>query len=156
MKIHLVNKPIHLNTEYLIDSISFFAEKLLSKNSINKIKLTIKFKSNFIKNHGLEAECIWEDDNYRPKEFTIHLDSKLSERKIIQALAHEMTHVKQYTKNEVFDFIKTSNIIKWKGKKFDIDKIDYWECPWEIEAYGYEKCLYQLFKIHCKKNKISK
>jgi len=53
--------------------------------------------------------------------------------------------VKQYAKGEMKDMRRPAHIVKWLGEKYEINEIDYWEQPWEIEAYGREKGLYYKF-----------
>ena len=43
-------------------------------------------------------------------------------------LAHEMVHVKQFSRNEL-DPMMT----KWKSNKY-VGDLDYWRQPWEKEA----------------------
>jgi len=55
-----------------------------------------------------------------------------------------MVHLKQYAKGELKDYARVKSI-KWKGQVYDEDRIDYWDHPWEIEAYGRERGLYIRF-----------
>ena len=74
-------------------------------------------------------------------------------------MAHELVHVKQYLKNELFDYVDGK--AKYKGEIFLIGRSDndavYYNSPWEIEAYGREQGLYKMFKTmlknEAKKNK---
>jgi hypothetical protein len=63
---------------------------------------------------------------------------------VLQYLAHECVHVEQYVTGTMRD---TSNgeVVRWRGKKFDFRKVDYYDLPWEIDAYGREKGLYEHF-----------
>mgnify|MGYP003328371186 CR=1 FL=1 len=63
----------------------------------------------------------------------------------ITILAHEMVHVKQYAKGEMKDIFRPARMVKWHGVKYNIEETDYWELPFEIEAYGREKGLYIKF-----------
>jgi len=56
-----------------------------------------------------------------------------------------MIHVKQYAKGELKDYLRL-NSVKWKGKVYDDEKIDYWDHPWEKEAHEKEQVLYDMFK----------
>ena len=51
-------------------------------------------------------------------------------------------HVKQYIQDETND-----QLSKWRGKKINSDKVDYWVQPWEIDAYGRETGLLTKFAI---------
>ena len=64
---------------------------------------------------------------------------------MLETLAHEMVHVKQYIMNETDDVLS-----RWKNKKIDQNKVDYWNHPWEIDAYGREPgLLYKFVVTNC-------
>lgn len=99
----------------------------------------------------VQGECFDEDGTRNPRWFTINLRGARDDDDIIQTLAHEMVHVKQYAKNELQSGVmvaargglKMSS--KWMGKVWKPkEKEDhYYDSPWEIEAYGREIGLYQ-------------
>ena len=92
-----------------------------------------------------EAETCWVDKNILPNVFEIKFSNKIKNtRRIIQTLAHEMIHVKQFAKGEMYDHIHAAKV-RWKNKNYNVDEIDYWDYPWEIEAYGKELGLYVKF-----------
>jgi len=62
---------------------------------------------------------------------------------LLRALAHEMVHVKQYVMGELT--YRTHGMV-WKKVTYAPDNIfDYFETPFEIEAYGREKGLLVAF-----------
>ena len=79
--------------------------------------------------------CMMQEKN----QFEIELDKKLSIKDMVTALCHEMVHVKQFAKKEMVDGIKTGVPI-WKSKKISLNT-NYWDLPWEKEAYRMEKKL---------------
>ena len=79
--------------------------------------------------------CMMEDKN----QFEIELDKKLSIKDMVTALCHEMVHVKQFARKEMVDGIETG-VARWKSKKISLDT-NYWDLPWEKEAYRMEKKL---------------
>jgi fructose-1,6-bisphosphatase/sedoheptulose 1,7-bisphosphatase-like protein len=81
-----------------------------------------------------------EDVNSKkqPRHFLIVL-KKGNREQLLQTLAHEMVHVKQWVNGEV-DEEQTH----WKGKKVKASK-DQDVFPWEKEARALEKSLYQAF-----------
>ena len=85
-----------------------------------------------------------EDYNTRKqaREFLIEIHPGIGARKILETLAHEMVHVKQYIFNETDD-----NLSVWRGKKINSDKVDYWNHPWEIDAHGRETGLLTKFAV---------
>jgi hypothetical protein len=102
------------------------------------------------------------------KKFTVVLNykriNKLGKKpqtrlkNILIDLGHELTHVKQYLNNELFDY--KSGDVRFKGLFFDashyMDEEKYFDCPWEIEAYGREWGLYIIFCAKLKEERLSK
>ena len=79
--------------------------------------------------------CMMEDKN----QFEIELDKKLSIKDMVTALCHEMVHVKQFARKEMVDGIQTG-VARWKSKTIPLTT-NYWDLPWEKEAYRMEKKL---------------
>jgi hypothetical protein len=71
-------------------------------------------------------------------------------------LGHELIHVKQYLNGQIFDY--ANGDIRYGGKVFSKDYCesdeDYYESPWEIEAYGRESGLYKMFYNKMKEDGI--
>jgi len=67
---------------------------------------------------------------------------------IMLDMAHELTHVKQYLNNELFDYVDGK--ARYKGEVFHLghteDEEEYFNSPWEIEAYGREYGFYKMYK----------
>jgi hypothetical protein len=132
-------------------AVHFYANELMSKSLIKKLKITIRFVDTI--EHT--AEMTWTSVNpVRPKNFLIYVNSnKKSKVRLLRALGHELTHVKQFATGELKDLVSRSKV-RWKNKlyPFPDDESDnpetYWNAPWEIEAYGREIGLYQLYKKH--------
>ncbi len=115
-----------------------YAEKLMSKRLVNTLELTINLTRNLVDKEGAEGFCIWDewyDLRKTPREFTIDLDSSISIRDILTNLAHEMVHVKQWVKGEMYEY-SNSNTVRFMKKKYDVNDMDYYDYPWEIEAFG--------------------
>ena len=72
----------------------------------------------------------------RPRHFELEIDKKLPLRKLLETICHEMVHVKQYARGELYEGSRVSKH-RWQGKWLDKDP-DYWDQPWEIEAHGRE------------------
>ena len=145
MHITLINVPSKYDACELFNAIVFYSEKLMSKRMLLGIDLNVVFVPRLEKDYIIVADCEWADDSVRPREFTVRLDADMGKRKMLIALAHEMVHIKQYAKGEMRDMMK-QNHTKWFRETIDTDKADYWDLPWEIEAYGRETGLYIRFK----------
>ena len=115
-----------------------------------------------LKHHSNEGEAkLHEDTNrYRPRAFRIYLDHHRMETnemtgetrtdmewfvEILKTLAHEIVHVKQYVMGE----LKSRDAgLLYKGTNHEPDNLmEYFELPYEIEAYGREKGLLYGFLL---------
>jgi hypothetical protein len=145
MRIKTIGKPSHISLPIVKKAANFYGKYLIGGGKLyNNLKLTIQFeKMDHI--DGDYAYCDWTDDSQQKREFTIGVDRALNKKETLLALAHEMVHLKQYAKGEMKDIWKPVRMVKWQGEKYLHEEMDYWECPWEIEAYGREKGLYFKF-----------
>ena len=152
-------KPDKIPTKLCKDAAKFYGEQLLGR-LYGKVEVLLEFTDDL--EPGIYAQCVWDDKNRNCRKFHIEINPKMGKRNMLLAIAHEMVHVKQYAKGEMIDFINTNNAVKlrWQGEIFDLKKNpDYWEHPWEIEAFGREKGLYYKYLFHeeeIKKAKLNK
>ena len=92
-----------------------------------------------------------------PKALGMVLDTAVNLENLIITIAHEMVHVKQYARGQ----IKHGKNLKsklWMGQRI---KAQYYDSPWEIEAYSKERVLAnKVFQIidnaHAKVKKTAK
>ena len=97
--------------------------------------------------HG---ECIAYYDGATARLFDININNKLRHRTLLETLAHEFVHLKQYAKNEWYQYDRSDTMHRFRGEIFELDiekADDYWLAPWEIEAYGSEYGLFRSFFI---------
>ena len=47
-------------------------------------------------------------------------------------------HLKQWTKGEMYEYVRDANRYKWKDTVIDTKGVDYYDLPWEVEAHGRE------------------
>jgi hypothetical protein len=145
MKINIYRRPKPVSLDLIKEALQFYARSLMNKRLYNKLAVRVVFVKNMVDKQGLEGSCTWEDDNIRPREFSIHIDNKLSEDEVLKCLAHEMVHVKQWAKMEMRQFMRKSDV-HWLGKPVDDSVLSYSELPWEKEAWGLEDKLVESFK----------
>ena len=105
-----------------------------------------------LKHHCEGGEAKLEDyaNPYRPRNFKVIIDHHRAEyddygrkrtetewgHNILKTLAHELVHVKQYVMGELK---YTTHGMVYKRTTYSPDNIfDYFETPYEIEAYGRE------------------
>ena len=125
----------------------YYAEKLMGKRLLGSLEITINLKKNLLTKEGNEGSAIWEDDGYRSREFSIELDTTVKIRNLLITLAHEMVHVKLWAKNEMYEYMEP-HMVRFKGEKIHLEETDYWDYPWEIEAYGKQLGLFVRFCEH--------
>jgi len=97
--------------------------------------------------------CIPTDyaDAHRPREFDIEINNQAKLRRMLETVAHEMVHAKQFARGELYESART-NKHRWQGKWLTKEP-GYWDQPWEIEAHGRE-C--GLFIQWAEQNKLGK
>jgi hypothetical protein len=146
MLVRLNNVPKKFNPVEIKSALNFFAEKLMHKNLCKNIRLLVCFGDR------QDNTTCWEDDNIRPREFTITINSKMGYSNMITTLAHEMVHVKQYATGQLRDSMRGPSLQRWMNMPINSNDIEYWDLPWEVEAYGRERGLYFRFRQQGKKD----
>lgn len=144
MRLHIKNEPKKLGKDLVRKAARYYIERLLNGKDAG-ITVSIKFEDELKGYHGY---CVCTENAVRPKRFLVVINSRLGKRKMLECLAHEMVHVKQYALGELWDY-RNPNLVKWCGKKFYFDASNdelYYDSPWEIEAYGRSIGLYVGFK----------
>lgn len=122
-------------------AITYYRDSLLPHK--RKLDLTVSLKKHFWQSRGLFGEC-WNTSyyNYPAYSFNIVIDADLEEEDLFSTLAHEMVHVKQFAKGELYFGIKQN---KWLGKIYPCNT-PYNQQPWEKEATEIEEKLYHAWK----------
>ena len=121
-------------------------DRLVGKDVREELDLRVRFK-----HHHAEGEAVVRDkdslekfdvivDPYRVVKDAwgrdFHDDERVS--KLMQVLAHELTHVKQYIVGDLK--IEESGYAIWKGEKFSPEDLQsYFDLPFEKEARGEEE-----------------
>ena len=77
---------------------------------------------------------------HRPREFDVDINKQQKLRRLLETVAHEMVHVKQFARGELYESVRR-NKHRWQGKWLNSDP-KYWDQPWEIEAHGREVGLF--------------
>ena len=124
--------------EYVQRASQFYAEQLFPKQLLRHIVVSIKFNKHLdaFGYTGVEKR----NSKGKAREFLIELHPYITGKEILKTLAHEFVHVKQYVYEEL-----NEEQTQWQGQPFDSDAVDYYELPWEIEAYGREAGLWNNF-----------
>jgi hypothetical protein len=115
--------------EYILD-------KFFTKPKQAKMKIRVQFVEGLFDKENTYANCVWEDEHRRGNEFTIQVEPKQKINLLLNSIAHELVHVKQWAKGEYYELVHKPKVYKFNGKEVDTSKVDYWDTPWEIEAHG--------------------
>ena len=138
MKLSIIGCPDKARFRpYVKRAAIFYTEKLMTKKLLDNIYVKIKFNKK-LDVYGTASVQNYNDSN-KAREFLVELNPVIGARDILETLAHELVHVKQFAYGET-----NESLTRWRGKKVDSD-IDYWEEPWEVEANGMAVGLFTRF-----------
>ncbi len=129
----------------------YFALQLMHSRTVRNLNIDIEV----IRTLDCEGYVVCEDEHKNPRNFLVQL-RRLPEDEMIKTLAHEMVHVKQYAKNELAKRPATARgggsgiVTRWLGETWKPKRTEhkYYDCPWEIEAYGREVGLWAKWLDH--------
>jgi len=125
--------------KHVVQMVEFCAGKLMPR--LNNLDITV----NLCKPKGAMGYCLETDDK---RTFDIEVDKTQPLRRVLETVAHEMVHVKQYARRELHPDKHV-----WMGKTVNPKTVSYWDLPWEIEAHGREV---GLFIRYCETYKLAK
>ena len=120
---------------YAISAVEFAMTKFFDVKDLNKyISVDVDFTD-----LDVEGHCIDAGDG----EFSIEIKKDLPLREKMIVLMHELVHMKQHIAGELEfggiiigkDGLKCTTTT-WMGAEFDEEGTDYFDRPWEIEAFG--------------------
>lgn len=119
----------------------FFIERLMPRKK--RLDVTITINPRLLKEEHMSGSCEPEDVpvNHKHYEFSIHIDETLNFADKLSILAHELTHVKQYSSGEMYSDARNPDITIWKGKRYNDTKVKYENQPWEKDAQAHEEKL---------------
>lgn len=103
------------------------------------LSVRIVFVHGYFQTEGCLGQCDWTHDAFRPKDFIVHADSEMTAIRQVRTLGHELVHVKQFAKNELYDYYGHDTLHRWRDRRVDSSRVKYRRLPWEREAYGTEQ-----------------
>jgi len=106
--------------------IEFCIEKMMPRMQTLDIEVKLK------KINDAMGYCLCMDK----RTFELEIGTNQRLRRIMETVAHEMVHVKQYARSEL------KPDYQWQGKTINPERVEYWDLPWEIEAHGREVGLF--------------
>ena len=126
----------------------FAANLLMSKRLQRDLEISVYIRDLTNDPEDGIATCYSLDIEERPKYFELELEETLGPFKTIKAIMHEMVHVMQRASGILFDYTKPADLVRYNKTIVNPKKLEYWDWPWEIDAYGREYGLYKRFLVH--------
>lgn len=117
--------------ELVLTAIKFFIQELNLSNS--KYTLLVFFDRGMAKREEMRGTV----SKIGPKGLCMVIDSSLDFERLLITIAHEMVHVKQYAKGQVQHSARGKTRY-WMGKTV---RKEYYDQPWELEAFSKERVL---------------
>jgi hypothetical protein len=118
--------------------VELFKKELKLENS--KYSLVILTDRGMSKRDGCRGSVF----QVGPKALGMVIDTAMNIENLIITIAHEMVHVKQYARGQITHG-KNLKSKFWMGQKI---KSQYYDSPWEVEAYSRERVLAnKIFQI---------
>ena len=126
---------------------AFFLNNLLQKKSDEDFEIVIALRRDLFKRNGTKADCCIDndDDSRMPTVFEIRIDSRMNNQALLRSLAHECVHISQWRTGMLRESKSEFCTSYWNGKKYRTAQEDYWDMPWEVDAYGREIGLVERF-----------
>lgn len=151
MRIKFEGTPNKITLKECRQALRFYGKILFSKKGYKKVHLKTTFIDGYLKSDEAKGATDWEGMN--APLYKLELDDNLTHKETLMVLAHELVHVKQMFNGELVDTDHRTKFL-YKKKSYDTAKIDYWDLPHEIEAYGREPGLYRrYYETYIKKAK---
>ena len=105
---------------------------------VSRKTMDVRLRTSVTVNIFITKNLSWiDDEEYRPKRFKIQVEEQSKLRHMLETIAHEMCHVKQWASGDMYEYSDGFRT-KYKKKAYNTKKMDYWDAPWEIEAHGKE------------------
>jgi len=133
------------NQTVLRSAADYFMQELLSARKINNTFLQIRFLKMTDDFNGFCHVHDDEENDNNPKMFNIDVNSKLSIQDMIETIAHEMVHMRQFRNKEL---VYRDKFTRFNGVAYSVN-MPYKKHPWEKEAYKLEKTLSKKFLKEC-------
>jgi hypothetical protein len=156
MHITLIDRPSKVDPNMIFESLVHYGETMMSKRLLRNIEIRVVVVKGLVRKDKIDADCVWEDINIRPREFTIRIDGDMGKKRTLLALAHEMVHVKQYALGQLKDYLRDSSVCSWHNIHHSKNDGGYFTWPWEVEAHRMESELYLGFNKHKKEKSYAK
>lgn len=119
------------------------AAKRLMPDIEHELGINVKFVQDGVFDAWVEVD----DHDFgepNPRDFNIYVRAELKEDEetLMKTLCHEMVHVKQFAYNELEEGGPGRVVYAGEDYYYSDSVAEYYNRPWEIEAYGLENAIY--------------
>lgn len=144
MMINFHGRTTKAKREAITAAFEWVAYTLMDTKIAAELEIDLYYKKYDDNNMGndLAGSCLVIDEDPKPWLFEVFINNTLSDEDTLQAIFHEMVHVRQYAMGQLSENLMHHT---WKKKKFCKIWTTYMDRPWEKEAYKLEKVLYAQY-----------
>ena len=127
------------------EALEYYCSLLMNRRTIDLLDVEVRLKKKL--EDDAQGYCYFSNKDIGYRGFELDIKKGLPLKDILQTIAHEAVHIKQFAKGELKEGYVPSTSSLWKGKLVNELKIDYEDYPWEKEAYETEGELFHSFII---------
>jgi hypothetical protein len=146
----------HAGQENITDAVNFFIFQLFDGEERKRLSLKIDFTAQLKDSDGTRISGYFEPPYGNRRSYYMAVDTTQSKKKILSTIAHELVHVRQhfsgslsYETNESGDFVTVFNDEEFP-MYYEVGDRSYYFLPWEVEAFGLEYALTELYRSYRK------
>ena len=116
----------------LSEDICAFAKDSLFPR-MKELEIDIELIPGLLLKEGVFGDCEHIDD----RSFTIRIDPNIRMKEFVATLCHEMVHVRQYARKELYEYARNPKKTRWRKTQY-YTEMKYENRPWEKEAHRLE------------------
>lgn len=148
MRINYFGDTKNIDIPMMERYIKFSAYELMGVEVTNECVLDVHFGDAGCFDAQVEVDEI-DVELPNPRHFNMYIGDNIKDGyELHMTVGHEMVHVKQFALNELRE--NEAARLCWKGEEFPktMSRAEYYNAPWEMEAYGKENGLYWACTEH--------
>jgi hypothetical protein len=141
--------------DMISSAIKHSLDYLVTNRMRDSLEIHVLIEKDLYKEKLIWGDMDLDDEGRSPKTFYIRLNYSgvQSFGKLLKVLCHEIVHVYQFATRRMRRLSGPFRV-GFTNKHYSSDRIDYYDCPWEIEAHALENEIYEY--VRKKDDKIQK
>jgi hypothetical protein len=155
MAINLRGSNDSISREEIEYAIKWSLKRLITPQLLGRLNITVIHCFFDLVRQKAKSTAHFDDKN-SPRRFELEFSKKLGKNAFLKAVFHEITHVKQFATDQLWNYAAPSlGTCRWKKSDFKEKDLAYRDQPWEKEAFRMEINLYRAYKRHIEKEQIT-